>query len=125
MSHILKRIRDILSTKFARGEEEDTQSLKLRIFDQETMNDTASAIKTIGDKMNAGDDGVVVAGIVSGLIDQHRYLQSKTIGALIWALCEFATLPEDQFVDARNLYAHKLCQKMRECFADDFCWKDR
>jgi len=93
--------------------------------DRKTYEAARELAYKLGDILNGGSSGVVVAGLVEGLIRQHRYLQNETIIALLTALGEVGRLPDTCFVDPRNEFGFNLCRKLRQDFRDDLFWRDK
>jgi hypothetical protein len=103
--------------KLERGEIRDSR--------RERYLEARNAAEKLGDLLNGCSKSYVMAGIVEGLVRQHRYLQNETIVTLLEALGEFGALPEGQYTDARNEFAHKLCRLLRERFQDELFWRDK
>lgn len=83
------------------------------------------AIRVLIDECNGGSiRGEIVPAIVVGITRGHRYLQNSIIEALIMALGTYGALPAGAYVDGRNEYAHRHCQKIREVFMDLFFYRD-
>jgi len=109
---------------FERGQigEGDTLA-KLREADQEAFRKAREATKAILDATNTmGAESAVVAGVVAGILETHRYLQGQGIVAILTALGEFGKLPGHE--DARNAHAKGTCAKLPEVLKDRIYWKD-
>lgn len=100
------------------------QGRNVNKHDRETYHKARDAAYALGDLLNGGSKNAVMLGLVEGLVRQHRYLQNEAIVTLLTALGEFGALPERQFTDARNEFAHKLCRLLRERFKDELFWRD-
>jgi hypothetical protein len=119
---IIETIRKHAHPDYIEGESEGSRNMRKR--DAETFRKTRDAVKSLGDLLNGGDKGAVLAGIVEGLLLQHRYLQNEAIITLLTALGEFGGLSAGQHTDARNEFAHKLCKLLRKRFRDELFWQD-
>jgi len=123
MTNIIDTIRKI-DGYMATGDESEGEMSRRR-FDREKFRAAADTMAKLIDLTNTmGSEEHVVAGIVEGIIRSHRHLQYKGILAIFQALGEFGALPEGQFTDGRNAFAHKLCGLLRERFRDELFWKD-
>jgi len=120
--NIIERIRNFRRPRNI--EDASDGAIRIQIRDCETFNEAREAVRKLGNLLNGGSKEAVLAGMVEGLLMQHRYLQGETIVRLFTALGEFGGLPEGQYTDARNAFAHKLCSLLRERFRDDLFWKD-
>ena len=101
------------------------------ILDHKTRNAAEARAKRLAreatmallDSTNAmGCREAVVAGVVEGILNTHRHLQSEGIRAILTALGEFGRL-EGQ-ADARNAHTKETCALLVERIADRIYWKD-
>jgi hypothetical protein len=119
---IIERIRAIVRPKQTGDESKGWREMKRR--DIATFEKARDAMALFGDLLNGGSKEAVLTGMVEGLAKPHRYLQNEAIITLFYALGEFGGLPEGQYTDPRNAFAHKLCGLLRERFKDELFWKD-
>lgn len=75
----------------------------------------------VEDGITGIDPDTLALGLLAGLYQEHRYLQSHLILALITAL---GNLGEIEGTDARNEFGIGLCREIRELFKDKLFWKD-
>lgn len=87
------------------------------------FNTAEKAVKDLVDATNVmGTEDAVVAGIISGLLSSHRYLQSQGINAILKALGEFGRMPGNK--DARNSHAKGTCEQLVQVLRDRIYWPD-
>ena len=119
---IIETCRDIEGWR-PTGNESDGEANR-RAFDRDKYLEVRDTMAKLVDLTNTmGCETQVIAGIVAGLLESHRYLQDKAIQAIFRALGEYGRLP-GQYTDARNEFAHKLCSLLTERFRDELYWKD-
>jgi len=81
------------------------------------------ATKALLDATNTmGCDKAIVAGVVAGLLETHRYLQQQGIVAILEALGSFGKM--DGQSDARNEHAKATCALLPEALRERIYWKD-
>ena len=81
------------------------------------------ATKALLDATNVmGSEKAVIAGVVAGILETHRYLQGQGIVAILTALGEFGRLPGHE--DPRNAHAKATCAKLPEALREQIYWKD-
>jgi hypothetical protein len=94
-------------------------------YDLATYEKARDITQSLIDLTNGGGKGAIVAGMVEGIVRNHRYLQQEGILCLFQALGEFGSLSEGSFTDPRNEFAHKMCKLLRERFRDELFWRDK
>jgi hypothetical protein len=90
---------------------------------QESFANSRDAVLAMADVVNGGARDVIRAGIVSGILGSHRYLQELLIEEIIGALGDLGTLYKanpSRFADGRNEYGMKLCAKLRDKLDSDY-----
>ena len=122
-SKIVERIQE--QSRWRPTGDESEGEVNRRTFDRDKFNEVSATMAKLIDLTNTmGCEEQVICGIVEGIVQSHRFLQGKGIVAILQALGEFGGLPEGQFTDARNSFAHRLCGLLRERFKDELFWKD-
>jgi len=114
----MKRIR------YYMGQEKNEQGQRVNKWDRETFGAVEAATKAITKALNGGNKKAAEAGLLYGLVNEHRYLQGEAIATILMALGRYGALPEGSYTDPRNQFAHKLCAKLREALDDDLYWGD-
>jgi hypothetical protein len=109
--------------QFERGIiEDDSFGSRLREADRVAYQKAREATKTLLDATNVmGAESAVMAGVVAGILETHRYLQSKGITALLTALGEFGRL--EGLADARNEYVKGTCAMLPDVLRERIYWK--
>jgi len=116
---MLNKIREFETGRAGEG---DTLR-KLREADREAFRKAREATKALLDATNTmGAEPAVVAGVVAGILETHRYLQGQGIVAILTALGEFGRLPGHE--DPRNAHAKATCAKLPEALREQIYWKD-
>ena len=96
---------------------------KIRKAERDAFNAARAATKALLDATNCmGADKAVIAGVVAGILNTHRYLQGQGIIAILTALGEFGRLPGHE--DPRNAHAKATCAKLPEALREQIYWKD-
>ena len=96
--------------------------INLRRHDREEFKRVQDAMASLDRVSNSSHSHRLRAGILVGLLQMHRYLQNQVIIEMIQALGDFAALVEDneaRYTDARNIFAAKVCMKLRKALEDD------
>jgi hypothetical protein len=119
MTDILKRVREFETGRKGEG---DTLT-RVRQCEREAFQTAREATKTLLDATNVmGAERAVVAGVVAGLLETHRYLQSQGILAILEALGSFGKIGGRE--DARNAHAKATCAMLPEALRERIYWKD-
>ena len=106
-----------LSRRIERGETHES--------DHKTYEAARDLAEKLGDLLNGGSHGPAQAGLLVGLLKQHRYLNNEAIIAVLTALGEFGRLNKAAVADARNSFAYDLCRKLRDTFRSELFWHDQ
>jgi hypothetical protein len=117
---MLKQIR-----QFERGIiDDDSDTIqRIRESEREAYLAARNATKALLDATNTmGADKAVVAGVVAGILETHRYLQDQGITAILTALGEFGRMSGQE--DARNADAKGTCAMLPEVLRERIYWKD-
>lgn len=93
-------------------------------YETRTFEEFTQIGKNICSGLNGGGESVARAGLVNGIVGEHRHLQGVSIVTLFQVLGEIGSLPEGTYTDARNQFAYDLCRKLRERFREELYWKD-
>lgn len=110
--------------QYYRGYAEDERGRTANKWDRETFEAVEKATKAISKALNGGNRKAAEAGLLFGLVNEHRYLQGESIVTILMALGHYGGLPEGTYVDDRNRFVHKVCAKLREALKDDLYWGD-
>jgi hypothetical protein len=74
------------------------------------------------DCVNGGSRSKVQSGVICGILDTHRYLQSEGLNALLTALGNYGRLAGHS--DARNEYVKATCEMLPDVLSDRIYWRD-
>lgn len=124
---ILNSIRKVANPDLS-GKDLSEWAFKVYQRDRETFEKAEKAVEALANLINVmGSEAIVRAGLINGFLRTHRYLECKLIETLLLVLGDLGTMysehPE-RFADARNEFALKLCEKLREDFNDKLYWQD-
>ena len=108
---IVDRIRELERGPRKESEQRDCEEFRV----------AKEAMKALGKSINGGSPDIVALGLLTGLWQEHRYLQNNLIQILITVL---GNLSEVEGTDARNEFGIGLCQEVRVLLKDKLFWKD-
>jgi len=87
---------------------EDKRDMRKEIV----QHKVAEAIASIAETLNGGDKADVVAGMLLGLRQTHRYIQSEFWQGMLEFIKQTGALDSAQNFDGRNEWTKDLCQRM-------------
>jgi hypothetical protein len=80
------------------------------------------AMMILLDATNGGDKSEIHSGLICGILDTHRHLQSVGLNTLLLALGNYGRL--DGQSDARNEYVKDTCKSLVTALKERMFWRD-